>query len=313
MTTAGTPRPSSDITPTFSGHETFVLRSTWLKKAYDVLHETPDLFSRDDAFVLLGVGKNMAQSIRFWGRACDIFQRPNPASPYTITPFGHDLLHDTGWDPFLVTPMGRWLLHWKIVTRPDAAFTWYYTFNALRGGEFTVSHLGAKLQAWAMEHNKKVPSDATITRDVDCMLRCYVRPSRKQLAGSVEDMLLCPLNELGLIQALPGQRYYTLSSGTSATLPDVLVAFAIHEMLRTLGRRTISFSELAYLPCAPGRVFRLDEDSLLARIHRIDTITDGAATYSDQAGIRQVAWQGTMGDEMARQLLEHGFAQEMRV
>ena len=50
--------------PTFSGHETFALRSNWLKKAYDLLCARPDLFSGDTAFVQLGVGKNMAQSIR---------------------------------------------------------------------------------------------------------------------------------------------------------------------------------------------------------------------------------------------------------
>lgn len=56
------------FTPTFSGHETFVLRTNWLKKGYDVIKQHPDLFSRPDAYVKLGVGKNMAQSIRYWGR-----------------------------------------------------------------------------------------------------------------------------------------------------------------------------------------------------------------------------------------------------
>lgn len=56
-----------NTSPSFSGHETFALRSNWLKKAYDLLQHMPDLFYRDDAFVLLGVGENMVQSIRFWG------------------------------------------------------------------------------------------------------------------------------------------------------------------------------------------------------------------------------------------------------
>ncbi len=30
--------------PTFSGHETFVLRSTWLKKGYDTIRQYSDLF-----------------------------------------------------------------------------------------------------------------------------------------------------------------------------------------------------------------------------------------------------------------------------
>lgn len=56
--------PLSTAAFSFSGHETFVLRSNWLKKAYDLLQQTPDLFFREEAFVRLGVGKNMAQSIR---------------------------------------------------------------------------------------------------------------------------------------------------------------------------------------------------------------------------------------------------------
>ncbi len=32
--------------PTFSGHETFALRSNWLKKAYDILRYTPDLYHK---------------------------------------------------------------------------------------------------------------------------------------------------------------------------------------------------------------------------------------------------------------------------
>ena len=121
---------------TFSGHETFVLRSNWLKKAYDLLQEHPDLFFLEDAFVRLGVGKNMAQSIRFWGRACNIFERLESGTGHQATWLGRAIFDDThGWDPFLVTPTSRWLLHWQLVSRPEAAFSFYYTFNLLRRGE----------------------------------------------------------------------------------------------------------------------------------------------------------------------------------
>src|SRR5262245_39977562 len=93
---------------TFSGHETFVLRSNWLKKAYDLLQEHPDLFLLEDAFVRLGVGKNMAQSIRFWGRACNIFERLERGTGHQATELGRRLFEDAGgWDPFLVTPTSR--------------------------------------------------------------------------------------------------------------------------------------------------------------------------------------------------------------
>lgn len=295
-------------TPTFSGHETFVLRSTWLKKGYDTIRQYPDLFVQPNAYVKLGVGKNMAQSIRHWGRVCGMFHK-QPDGTYAPTWLGDKLLADNGWDPFLVSPASWWLLHWQLVVHPEAALTWFYTFNMLRGGEFTIAQLGLQIQALAAEHNWRLPSTATIERDIDCMVRCYTRPSQKQLETAVEDALLCPLMELGLLQVIPGQRIYRLASGSQPSLPDALVAYAIHEMLAADNRRTIAFRQLAYNPRSPGRVFRLDEDALLQRLYTIDEVTDGQAFYTDQAGIRQVSWRET-GSGVAQALLKRAFVQE---
>lgn len=294
--------------PTFSGHETFVLRSTWLKKGYDTILRYPDLFAQPDAYVKLGVGKNMAQSIRHWGRACGMFDK-QPDGTYAPTWLGNKLLADNGWDPFLVSPASWWLLHWQLAARPEAALTWFYTFNMLRGGEFTIAQLGLQIRALAAEHNWRLPSTATIERDIDCMVRCYTRPSQKQLETAVEDALLCPLMELGLIHRIPGQRIYRLARGTQPSLPDALFAYAVYTMIETDGRKTIPFRQLAYNPSSPGRVFRLDEDALLRRLYDIEAVTAGAAFYTDQAGIRQVSWRKT-GSDIAQALLERAFVQE---
>lgn len=296
------------FTPTFSGHETFALRGSWLKKAYDLLATTPQLFGLPDAFVRLGVGKNMAHSIRFWGRTCGVFERDGANT--RATAFGHHLLHDDGWDPFLVTPAARWMLHWHIAARPEAAFTWFYTFNLLRGGEFATAHMATAIQAYAAEHGWNVPSDTTITRDIECMLHCYSRASGKQMAQIVEDALLCPLAELGLIQPLPRQQMFRLASGEQPDLPDELVAWAIKQFLRFSERQSASFNDLAYLPRSPGRVFRLNEDGLLDRLQRLEDITHAHALYTEQAGIRQVVWPNVLekSDDVA--LLQRMFDKE---
>ncbi len=208
----------ASFTPTFSGHETFVLRSSWLKKGYDVIQAYPDLFAQPDAYVKLGVGKNMAQSIRYWGRVCGMVDKIPDGMGYAPTPLGTWLLDDHGVDPFLDSPASWWLLHWQLAARPDVALTWFYTFHLLRGGEFTIAQLGRQIQDLATEHGWRIPSTATIERDVDCLVRCYTRPSPKQLALAVEDTLLCPLMDLGLLQVIPGQRVYRLVSGPQPTL-----------------------------------------------------------------------------------------------
>lgn len=290
---------------TFSGHETFALRSNWLKKAFDVLLEIPDLFHREDAFVLLGVGKNMAQSIRYWGKVCGVFERTPDGSSHTITWLGRKLLANDGWDPFLTTPAASWLLHWQIAARPEAAFTWYYTFNLLKGGEFAPSDLVQQILSFLVEIDHRLPSNATLTRDVECMLNCYLPPTaRKQ---DEEDMVLCPLTSLNLIQSLPEQNRHRLVSGTQESLPDALIAYAILSMLRTSGRNTVAFSDLAYAPRSPGRVFRLEEDELLHRLQRLYEVTNGRAYYTDQAGIRQVAWPAVEEPDIAEFLLDCAF------
>ncbi len=307
-----TANPFSNITATFSGHETFVLRSNWLKKAYDLLQDQPDLFSLEDAFVRLGVGKNMAQSIRFWGRACNVFERVEGSTGFHATWLGTALLDDAGWDPFLVTPTSRWLLHWQIVARPEAAFSWYYSFNLLRRGEFSSQQLAQQITQLVEQHGVKAPSAATIGRDIDCMLRCYVRPDANQLGAAVEDALHCPLHELDLIQQLPGQPAYRLVSGAQPDLPDQLVAYAALQQARMLKRNTVAFNELAYGERSPGRIFRLDEDALLTRLLHFETITAGWAVYTESGGIRQVAWRNPHDPTLDNALLDAAFAQERR-
>ena len=49
----------------FARHETFHPRFGWLKKGFDKADRDSGIFLREDAPVLLGVGKNMVRSIRY--------------------------------------------------------------------------------------------------------------------------------------------------------------------------------------------------------------------------------------------------------
>ncbi|MBO9314463.1 MAG: DUF4007 family protein [Chloroflexus sp.] len=297
-------------TVSFSGHETFTLRSNWLKKAFDLLKETPDLFRYQDAFVRLGVGKNMAQAIRFWATATRLFRRTENGN-LEPTRLGEELLADNGWDPFLVTATSHWLIHYQITSRPNLTFTWYYTFNILKRGEFTIHSLSEKISEYLVQIDRKKPSKTTLERDIDCMIRCYTRPSTTQ-STLAEDVLHCPLNDLYLVQALSDQTgtHYYLTSGSQPSLPDALVAFAALEQARCLKRHTLTFNELAYGERSPGRIFRLDEDSLLSRLFQFEELTNGQAIYSDSGGIRQIMWRTIDDPELDWSLLRIAFSRE---
>ena len=84
----------------FSGHETFPFRYTWLPKGVQQVQLHADLFVRDDAMIILGVGKNMVRSIRHWCEAMNLIEASEPGR-YRPTELGAALFASQGWDPYL--------------------------------------------------------------------------------------------------------------------------------------------------------------------------------------------------------------------
>ena len=126
----------------FSGHETFVFRYTWLKKAVDAVKADPRVFGREDSIVTLGVGKNMVRSIRHWGLATGVLAE-EPKSRGTlmnVSRFGKFLFGEgesLAADPFLEDPNTLWLLHWRLVSDFERSTTWQWAFNRFPSNEFT--------------------------------------------------------------------------------------------------------------------------------------------------------------------------------
>jgi hypothetical protein len=59
--------------------------------------------------VELGVGKNMARSIRFWAQAQGVITSPARGTGHELTPFGRALLGPGGHDEFLEDIRTLWL------------------------------------------------------------------------------------------------------------------------------------------------------------------------------------------------------------
>src|SRR5690242_6500463 len=60
--------------PAFARHETFAPRFGWLRKSYVASVSDARAFSAPDVHVRLGVGKNMARAIRYWGHAFKLLE-----------------------------------------------------------------------------------------------------------------------------------------------------------------------------------------------------------------------------------------------
>lgn len=295
-----TESPLEPVTYSFSGHESFPLRYGWLPKAARAAIQYEDLFSRDDALVILGVGKNMVRSIRHWGLATAIFERSRRGIPDSLTDLGHRLLSpDMGWDPYLEDPASLWLLHWKLTSSPTPASAWHLVFGRFRpgpSGMFSRTQVHEWLVGVAKQNDGSRATKNSIKRDVDVFLRTYVPSSRKD-DHVAEESFDSPLAGLGLIDEVDTDTY-TFSVVEKSSLPDQLVAYALVEYwsIRAPRQTTLPFEWIAFGPGSPGASFKLPEGQLAARLTR--SLSPWGIAFDETAGMRQLIRRGSIPEPM---------------
>jgi Protein of unknown function (DUF4007) len=277
----------------FSGHESFPLRFTWLTKAvrYCESESQRDLFSRPDAMVLLGVGKNMVRAIRSWALATGVLEPDESdgrVARFRPTSIGRLLFGVSGADPFMEDPATVWLVHWSLASNRRLG-TWYWAFNELREIDFERGHLVKQLHGASREMTGREIAVETLERDVDCFLRTYV-PSDPDKRLSREELLDCPLTELGLIRRAGLTGSFTFLRGAHDSLPDEVFAYCLMSFWsrRAVRAGSLPFEEVAYSPGSPGQVFKLSENALVDRLHELERTTRATHRYDDTSGLRQV-------------------------
>ena len=280
---------NSDKSVHFSGHETFPLRQMWLKKAFE---QTVDgslikksTFTDEAAIAAFGVGKNMVSSIRHWALACGIMFEEGDA--FRVGNLAMEILQDGGLDPYAENPTTAWLAHWQLAGRCYRSTTWYWLFNHVTAPTFTRQELEEPLARYARELDPKHRlSNSTLSRDLETCLRSY---APRAAGGSPEDFAEPLLGELGLLQEVhKGQ--YAFRRGPKASLHDGAFAYALIDFWdRTAeGQSSLAFEAVAYAEGSPGRVFKLDEESIAQRLIALADFTGGKLAWTDSAGLRQV-------------------------
>lgn len=268
----------------FAGHETFPLRLLWLKKAFDAIGPGAPIgfFHEPEAIARFGVGRNMAVAMRHWAMAAGIIEeRERRLMPTTL---GSALLADDGWDPYLERPATLWLTHWRFASEPSHTTTIYFAFNAIAASEFDATTLAQSLETVVAKREWRA-SSVTIKRDVEVFLRSYVR----RHDGAIEDAAEPVLAELGLVRGLKSAGTFEFVRGPKPTLPDAVFAYAVSAFWKTQGgQSTLSAEQVCYGPGSPGRVFKLDEDSVVTRLMRLEELSAGAWLWTETAGLKQL-------------------------
>ena len=282
--------------PQFSGHETFPLRYGWLKKVFDSVLElenqgrkesAKELFLNDDAIARFGVGKNMVASMRHWATSANVIGEDCDKDIVT-TALAKHLLKDEGLDPWMENTSSIWAFHWHIASSSTKA-TYIWLFNHFNNNQFDRGTIGQNLLNLCQDRGWKASSNATIKRDVECLVRAYVnKPSKSE--EFTEDQIECPLAELGIIQPINRNETFQINRGSQPSLGDGAFLYTLVDFWKkyTKDARTMALETIVYEPCSPGRVLCLDEDSVADRLYGIEKSSNGILSWSETAGLRQV-------------------------
>lgn len=273
----------------FSGHETFPLRQMWLKKVFDQAVDggviRKSTFSDGNAIAAFGVGKNMVASIRHWALACGVMREVDDG--FRVGSLVAEILKDGGLDPYAESMSTAWLAHWQLAGRCFRSTTWHWLFNHVTAPTFTRQELEDPLAGYARELDPKHRlSSSTISRDLETCLRSY---APRAAGGSPEDFAEPLLGELGLLQEVhKGQ--YAFRHGPKASLHNGVFAYALVDFWNraAAGQSSLAFETVAYAEGSPGRVFKLDEESIAQRLLAISDFTGRKLEWTDSAGLRQV-------------------------
>ena len=260
----------------------------WLKKAFDRADGgliPKSTFADETAIAAFGVGKNMVASIRHWALACGVMFEGSDG--FRVGNLAKEILQEGGLDPYAENPSTAWLAHWQLAGRCFRSTTWQWLFNHVTAPTFTRQELEDPLTRYARELDPKHRlSVSTISRDLETCLRSY---APRTAGGSPEDFAEPLLGELGLLQEVhKGQ--YAFRRGPKASLDDGVFAYALVDFWdRTAdGQSSLAFEAVAYAEGSPGRVFKLDEESIAQRLIGLADFTGGRLAWTDSAGLRQV-------------------------
>ena len=270
---------------TFSGHDSFHCRQLWLKKGYDFVKQGKS-FNDEYSVVLLGVGKNMVSSIRYWLKAFNVIDNKD-----NLTEFGKRLFDDEiGYDPFLEDEASIWLLHYQLVKNKFSSI-YHIIFNEFRKEKMFFN------KETFVNYIKRISdinpdlnvNEKTVSKDFEVFINLYKSGSEIK---ELEDNFSGILSEIEILRSLPKEKgapdHYYIENNLQDNLPNEIVLYAILD--NPSYGNSISLNALEFNINSPGSIFALNRSGLLNKISEIvDDNKD--IIFTDHAGIKELQFK----------------------
>lgn len=241
----------------YSQHQSFYLRDRWLSKAIKNVEVNNSFFFEKDAFEKMGLGKNMVQSLKHWIIATKLFEevKDNNQKYHHITSLGKFIKEKDRAIKYFNT---AGLLHHSLATNRDVSTTWYWFFNIYTETVFTREEVLAELTNWVQKREKRIISENSLKRDIDCLIKLYTSGGS---AADPEEVILSPLYKLNLLEERNGVIYKKEAQLDESNL--LLVGYTLLKYMQGRNLSAISVDDLVHKEELLGKLFNMKRSSIV--------------------------------------------------
>lgn len=234
------------------GHESFVLRDGWLTKGLRAVENNPRVFSNNSGADALGVGTNMAKSIRYWMKTAGLTEELVSKGVF-LTKLGLIILKE---DPYLEDIFTIWLIHCNIACNYEQATLWNLFFN-----EINLTSAFSRDDLFKLEKEKFIQSTGEDEEKVsersmrdDCMAILAMYTAKSSQDDDPEDKKVSLFAELGLI-GRNGEKFVRQRPLLNKIDPLIILYLIINE-LNAKGSLQIDY--ITDGPNMPGKILNLN-------------------------------------------------------
>ena len=243
------------------GHESFVIREGWLTKGMKAVHDDSKVFSINSGADALGVGTNMAKSIRYWMRVANL-TKENIKEGIILTELGKTIFEN---DPYLEDIFSLWVIHTNIVQNFKLATSWNVFFNLIDVTTFKRDELFTMMRddIIMLTGDTKLP-ERSIKDDCAAIIQMY--SDSKDSSPDPEDKKRSPFAALGLLREIDNNLYEKCQPAIDQIDPLVIL-YMIGDTLQE--EKAIPIDNIANAENMPGKVLNLNRVAINDYLDRL--------------------------------------------
>ncbi len=258
------------------GHETFFIREGWLTKALFAIKNNSLLFKEYNGADALGVGSNMAKSIRYWMKAAGLTKEVAKKGTF-LTELGECILVH---DPYFEQVFSLWMVHIELAKNKAMATSLALFFQQFTLEQFDKKQLCKEMRRILTAYTGKADlPEKSIEDDCQVILHMYLSHQKERM--NPEDKLHSPFSVLGLLKKDGTKMKKSLPDLNHLPREVVFYLFADR-----LNEGSIEMEELLQGEEMPGKILNLNR----VELNRfLDELEDrGEITVNRTAGLDMV-------------------------